>query len=437
MSVSNIVSGDKERLIEAVKTGDAVSVESMLSKGADPNTTDSEGRPLLSCLTGDYPNVVKVLLRYKANPNRAASKEEWEYMPLHYASEDGFRGVVHELLVGGADVSAKNVYGHTALMLASIYGHLEVVRELISGGADVNAKGDFSYTSLMFASMRGHPEVVRELLAKGADVNARLTLRGETSLTYASKNGHLEVVRELLAGGADVNATLKVGSTSLTFASDKGHLEVVRELLAKGADVNAEMENGSTSLIFASDKGHLEVVRELLAKGADVNAENLKGETALTSAGKNGHLEVVRELEKYMERMERNMQFQPVPAKDSEGNPTTNNITYDEIQHGNTLVDWGREKFGQYFKKSTYNSLHPKIDPFTRERIRNPRFYKANLTTSRTASRNARLEPPRNRNLPNATSPSLPGSVGGRRPFTRRRMIAKKRKSLKRNSRRK
>jgi hypothetical protein len=44
--------------------------------------------------------------------------------------------VVHQLLQKGANVNARDHYGHTPLMRAIRYGHVDVVRILMAHGAD-------------------------------------------------------------------------------------------------------------------------------------------------------------------------------------------------------------------------------------------------------------------------------------------------------------
>ena len=56
------------------------------------------------------------------------------------AAEEGNTAKVKRLLEKGANVSAKDEYGATVLMVAVREGHTEVVKTLIDAGADANAK---------------------------------------------------------------------------------------------------------------------------------------------------------------------------------------------------------------------------------------------------------------------------------------------------------
>jgi ankyrin repeat protein len=57
-----------------------------------------------------------------------------------FASSNGHREIVHELLVKGAKLNARDKEDITALMAASFEGHLEIVKELLENGAEINAK---------------------------------------------------------------------------------------------------------------------------------------------------------------------------------------------------------------------------------------------------------------------------------------------------------
>lgn len=58
-----------------------------------------------------------------------------------------------------------------------------------------------------------------------------------------------------------------------------------------------------------------------------------------------------------------------------------NTITEENIQDGNLMVNFaGESEYGRFYKKSTYNSLNPKIHPYTRQPITHARTYRAALS---------------------------------------------------------
>ena len=106
----------------------------------------------------------------------AASPAE---VPLIEAVRRGDVAAVRTLLRDGADPSAAQGDGLTALHVAAETGNLEITRLLIAGKADVQAKSRLGgYTPLHLAAGGGHAEVVRALVQAGADVKAVTTTGG-------------------------------------------------------------------------------------------------------------------------------------------------------------------------------------------------------------------------------------------------------------------
>ena len=66
----------------------------------------------------------------------------------------------------GADVSAKDYKGSTALMAASDYGHSEIVALLLELGADVYEEDHDGNTALMLARENDHTNIVSMLQTK-------------------------------------------------------------------------------------------------------------------------------------------------------------------------------------------------------------------------------------------------------------------------------
>ena len=60
-------------------------------------------------------------------------------------------------------------------MHASNYGHLEVVRLLLEKGADPSAQNAKGRTALMLASNNGHSEVIKVLLNVGVGEPSNIT----------------------------------------------------------------------------------------------------------------------------------------------------------------------------------------------------------------------------------------------------------------------
>lgn len=109
--------------------------------------------------------------------------------PLHVAAKLGFPGVVQFALENNANVNTKTHDGSTALHIAiscdncehspprppleSIKQVEEMVQVLLRGGADVSARNRFGETALHFASDRRLESIIWILMENGADIDAR------------------------------------------------------------------------------------------------------------------------------------------------------------------------------------------------------------------------------------------------------------------------
>ena len=234
--------------------------------------------------------------------------------PLADAAQRGDWGVVRTLLEQGADATARQGDGATALHWAAYWDDVKVAGLLLDAGADVNAANDLGVTPLWAATENGRAPMVRRLLDAGANPNVPL-LSGETPLMTAARVGAAEVAGLLLEAGADVDAAGARSQTALMWAVAQRHPRVVEALLAHGAAVDARSDvwtevvkttpepwnpeyvaeipqGGYTPLLFAARVGDLASAKRLVAAGADVNDQPPYGTSATVVAAHSGHGDV-------------------------------------------------------------------------------------------------------------------------------------------------
>jgi ankyrin repeat protein len=259
-------------LIKAVKNNDLMSIQTLLSEGADVNAKEYDMTALMYASSNNRADTVKLLLDNSANVN---AKSTDGTTAIYIASEKGYADVVKLLIDKKVDVNAKtSTYGGSSpLFQASKYGHTDVVKLLLENGANVNYKSSGNVTALWEASWLGHTDVVRLLLDKGADVNVKVTsYMNVTALWMASATGNADIVKLLIDKNADVNVKAATNNaTALYIASDKGYADVVKLLLGKGADVSVKADGGATALWRATKKGHNDIVQ--LLKNASAKEE--------------------------------------------------------------------------------------------------------------------------------------------------------------------
>src|SRR5260370_10422126 len=106
---------------------------------------------------GDLARVQELL---KDNRDRVFSKDdEYDWTPLHFATQKGHKDVAELLLANKADVNAKSIGGETPLHVAALNGQKELAELLLANKADVNSRTIDEQTPLHFAAFNGQKEL--------------------------------------------------------------------------------------------------------------------------------------------------------------------------------------------------------------------------------------------------------------------------------------
>jgi ankyrin repeat protein len=100
-------------------------------------------------------------------------------------------------LEAGADATARDRWGMSALARAAARGDLEAVELLLGHGAAADQASEVGNSPLMAAAARGHIEVVQRLLAAGADREHR-NKWGLTAYDWAGWPANKSEIRALL-----------------------------------------------------------------------------------------------------------------------------------------------------------------------------------------------------------------------------------------------
>ncbi len=252
------------------KGADAELVKFYISKGADVNARNNEGyTPLDIAVAMSYKNIAAALHEAGGEHGDPLGAE------LLKAAKDGDLNRVKELVKQGVDISFKDIFGYTPLLVAAIWGHKEIVELLIANGANINLYSkEGSRTALHLAAEGDSKDLVKLLIDKGAYIEAK-SFFGETPLHTAARshfkeNG--EIVETLISAGASVNSRDECGQTPLWNAAEYNHLEAAKILIKNGVDINAIDDKGMTPL----DKAKTEEMKKLLRSHGALTVKELK-----------------------------------------------------------------------------------------------------------------------------------------------------------------
>jgi len=246
--------------------------EALLFAGADPNLRASgdlgfsEYRPLGFAIRGRNPEMVKLLIRYKAD----LKLEKWalEAMPL-----------------GGGGTPLENP------------DEIKVLRVLLEAGVDPNQCGFESKVCPIDAAARLHQLEMSKLLIQfkaKLDVASIHPLYGAgkiigSALAIAAQSGQLELTRELLKAGANPNYS--GGSNPPTFAAiSEDSVDTLAELLNFGADPkyrgNLSTGDADISLVhFAAVSGSPKCIEFFAKQGFSLDpVASFERSTPLTMA---------------------------------------------------------------------------------------------------------------------------------------------------------
>ncbi len=324
---------------DAVKKGDAVTVDRLLKKDHDlVNLPDDDTgmAPLLVAVDeGNLEMVTKLLkagaqvnaksddgttavLRAAAITNHAGFKDVLSRLLAFYRSspgaervtlreglrtfwvsvtpapeEEAARLAILRLLVtwGGNLKDTLPLSKSTPLHVAISFSNLGAVEFLIEKGADVSAPAMGSLP-IHAAALRGKEEVVKALLSGKAEINASHVGSGARPLHFAVVNGDMATIRLLLEHGANVNAVNKSGAPALHASTWSD--EIFNLLLEHGAHPNMKQSEGTTTLHKACQEGSTSLVEKLIPQQRDLEARDGANFTPLLNAAEAGRLDLIK-----------------------------------------------------------------------------------------------------------------------------------------------
>mmetsp|Transcript_16200 Transcript_16200/g.49503 ORF Transcript_16200/g.49503 Transcript_16200/m.49503 type:complete len:319 (-) Transcript_16200:76-1032(-) len=273
---------------------------------------DSLQRLTAACAAGDVEAITSALAENVNINEKGAGSEE---RPLHSAATSSLAAV--QLLVGqGADVSAKDSAGNTALHFAAKSSQAaEIIPYLIEQGMDIEAKNKAKQTPLLKAVAEGNADAVTALIQSGANT--------EEAMMEAVKTGafHVGTVAALLehAGGPEVLNSVDAKSKEPALHVLAGawgtdapegtstelpegwvqHADACSFFLDNGADLEIQNKNKENVIhcLATKDGSKLaEAMNFFAERGANLNSKNKKNQTPLLAAASKCRSEAIAAL---------------------------------------------------------------------------------------------------------------------------------------------
>lgn len=300
--------GPRARLSLALRRRDRGEVRMLLQNGADPNSIDENGQPILfTAIQAGDPTIVSGLLDCSAS---AQAEDPRGYLAIHAAVEAGCIATVELLLDRGAELEARTQAGWTPLGVALVAAdrsssnnadgrHERMVSALLDHEASVlDVDGEGNPAAFRGVNWWWFGALARRLMAaclRERDAN------GDTLLHAAAYVGRHEEFRWIIDGGLDPNIQNAMGQSPLhkllsRLYTDSELATGVAALVGAGARADVSDCSGCTPLHLAVRQKSLPSVETLLKHGANPNAKDNTGLTPIDEALRAGDVNILQAL---------------------------------------------------------------------------------------------------------------------------------------------
>lgn len=318
----------------AIRLNHTELVKELIKNGIDVNETIDGWPILLSALYKGNDELVKFLIKKKANiffnKESALGGKIGDFNALDFAKYHGSSVLLKMLKSWEHTAYKENALnrqdhkGRTLLMWAVIAKDKDLMKRLLQNGADVSVKDNQGNSVINYLSMspglvidfiEANPHLinavyqdktllinqtivgeninVKELLKRGADIHYK-DLKGRNALHYAAGFGKEDVVKTLIENNVNLFEADNANMTALDWPLKNTNFRPIADLImdawakkltAPGSNVNQMDKTDKTLLMWAVIYQRDDLIEKLLENGADLNTlRDQSGKTALDYA---------------------------------------------------------------------------------------------------------------------------------------------------------
>nr|XP_014030422.1 unnamed protein product [Salmo salar] len=203
-------------LHKAARSKNQVTLTTLLELGLSPDYKDSRGLTALyhTAMVGGDPFCCELLLHEHAT---VCCQDENGWHEVHQACRNGYVQHLEHLLFYGADMSAQNASGNTALHICALYNQDNCARVLLVRGANKEVKNYNSQSPFQVAIISGNFELA-ELVKNHKETDIvpfheapEYSKRRRVPPSTSSSGSSLAAAQVLLRSNSDNNLTVSQG----------------------------------------------------------------------------------------------------------------------------------------------------------------------------------------------------------------------------------
>lgn len=270
--------------------GDHEICEYLITKGADRNALDTDGKsPLMDAAILERVDLLKLLLELGANIEQADMHGQ---SPLHVTAVIRKTVSLKILLESKANPLSCDNTGCCALHDVCNRGYDAILEILLPYCKMVNVQDNNGITPISHACIAKQAECVRKLILVHADMEISDN-NGLTALHHCVLSKDLASARLLIEAFANVDCLDINVETPLHIACREGNVDMVKLLLGSGANWGIRNWRGNYPIHIAAKQGHAEVLRTLISYEVEINSLNYDGRTALGEARLVPHHDII------------------------------------------------------------------------------------------------------------------------------------------------